>query len=192
MRRGRTRLIKSVKNALSTTVASSSKLTCQHLATIFAECEGIVNSRPIYCGAESYSDPSTITPNDLAIGRQIKCLPLDKAKVDPAIPFTRLQLHRKQLINKFDKTWKRDYLLAQQSLKFVKKNKPEVVKEGQIVLLRDKNLGKGIWKMARILELQKSATDGAVRRVKLKTSKGAIIDRHINMLSLTEADSQNL
>ena len=186
------RLIRNVKTALTTTVASSSKLTCQHLATIFAECEGIVNSHPIYCGNESYSDPSTITPNDLALGRQLKCLPLDKAKIDPAIPFTRLQLHRKMLINKFWTRFRRDYLLAQQSLKFVTKNNPTVIKKGMIVLLRDEKLGKGVWKMARVLELQKSPSDGAVRRVKLKTSKGAVIDRHINMISLTEADAQNL
>ena len=181
------RMVRSVKQALHSSLAATSKLTCRHLETILLEAEAIVNDRPLAVPGDSLADAVTITPAQLCIGRQLRALPFDRSPVNNDVPFTRMQLHRRELINKFWGKWKRDYLLAQQATKFCTKSVACPLKEGQVVLLRDDKIMARKWKLARVESLR-SGADGRVRRVSLRTPNGGVIDRHINQLSLLECD----
>lgn len=176
------RMVRSVKDALKSTLAAPN-LSARHLETIMIEVEGIINDRPLIAPSESDDEPATISPAMLCIGRPIHLIPMANSAGKPGSDFNRMQLHRRELVNKFWRRWQKDYLLQHQATKFVGAREA-VLEKGQIVLLREENLNKGKWKLARVVE-PILGRDGRIRRVKLRTQQG-YIDRHINHLALLE------
>ena len=87
------------------------------------------------------------------------------------------------MVSAFWRRWRKDYLLAFQAVRLVK-DVTASLEPDQVVLLREENLGKGTWTLARILDTF-PGRDGRVRRVKLKTAAGIFV-RHINQISLLE------
>ena len=177
------RMVQSVKTALKTTFRNSG-VPFRQLETIMIEAEAIVNDRPLVAQSEDESAQHTITPSQLCIGRCVTTLPLDqKVEQKAHTDYTRMQMYRKELILKFWKRWKHEYLLGQQALMFAGKGKVPL-EAGQIVLLKEDNIAKGRWKFARVLETI-TGRDGLIRRVKLRTAQG-VVDRHINFVALLE------
>jgi hypothetical protein len=179
------RLVRSVKEGLRTTLGNC-RISRVHLQTILCEIEGLVNERPLSEVSEREDDAATVTPNLLCIGRNIVPLPIDTSK-STTIPtsFSKMHAHRKFLLNQFWKVWRKEYLLSLQVSRYWLKNKPPPLEINQVVLIRDENLSKGVWRLGRILELQTGRNDNLVRRVKLRTQSGTL-ERHINSLSLLE------
>ena len=177
------RMIRSVKDALKRTF-NTHNLPFTTLETILIEVEGIVNDRPLIAPTENDLDPMTITPATLCLGRHIQQLPFDQTEGVITNDFSRLQIYRKKLLNNFWNAWRKDYLLGQQAVSILKNRQEPLVKKGQIVLLREENLSKGRWRLARVIK-PLVGRDKRVRRIQLKTSNG-IIDRHINQIALLE------
>ena len=69
--------------------------------------------------------------------------------------------------------------------KWVEKNE-DPLKIGDVVLMREENLSKSSWKLARIHELFKGK-DNVIRSASLKVPSGHIVRRHLNNISLLEA-----
>ena len=176
------RMVRSVKDALKTTLAAPN-VSFRHLETMLIEVEGIINDRPLMSPTEDDNDPATVTPAMLCIGRPIHMIPMAEVDTKAGKDFSRMQVYRRELINKFWRRWRQDYLLQQQVSRFTT-GRMGIVEKGQIVLLREENLSKGKWRLAKVIE-PVLGRDGRIRRVKLRTSKG-LIDRHINQLALLE------
>ena len=179
------RMIRSVKDAMKTTLAAAN-ISARHLETIMIEVEGLVNDRPLVAPSEDDNDPATVTPNKLCIGRSVHLMPMVEINTKPGASFTKMQRYRRELINKFWNRWRKDYMLQQQASKYDTSKEP-ILQKGQIVLLREENLNRGKWRLAKVLDPVKGR-DGRIRRVKLKTQQG-LIDRHINQLALLEGSS---
>ena len=179
------RMVKTVKEALRTSLGTAT-LTQNHLETLLCEAEGIVNDRPLAVIAENEDDVSTITPSMLCIGRHISALPFDNTKNPEKDDYTKMWAYRKKLVLQFWQRWRKDYLLSNVLSRFVSDASP-VIEKDQVVLLNEKNIGKGKWMLARVMDAT-PGRDGKIRRVTLRTNKEKhpIIDRHINFISLLE------
>ena len=180
------RLVRTVKTALKATFASTSKLTFSHLEGCIYTCEKLCNDRPLSALSENYDSNGTVTPSLITHGRLLQNLPFDHTPLKDGVPFSRMQSHRKLLVQHFFKRWRKEYLMANLASKFASGGGQIPINVGQIVLIKEEGL-KPYFKLGRIVELLKSA-DSMVRRVKVKTANGSILDRHIQHICLTEED----
>ena len=189
------RMVQSVKIALKRTYGDTC-LRYDELESALVEAEGIVNDRPIAAVSEDEDDPGTITPSMLCIGRPIQGLPFDERNLSAQSlekqPVAKILRIRKQLALQFWRTWRRDYLLNLQATNHSKAEDYDL-KVNQIVFLKEENLAKGKWRLAKITDF-KRGRDGKIRRVTLTinesspatTLKTTTVERHVNMLGLLE------
>ncbi|KAJ8047912.1 hypothetical protein HOLleu_00028 [Holothuria leucospilota] len=147
------------------------QLTHEVLVTFMAEAVAIVNSRPISYISSDANDPAPLTPNMLLT-----------QKTDPLQPvadeFTRQDLYGRKrwrrvqyLADQFWVRWGKEYL---QSLQPRQKwlHPQENVATGDVVLLKDRDVVRGSWPLARFVKTYES-DDGKVRKVEvLVCSKG--------------------
>ncbi len=179
------RMIKSLKLTIKRNF-SLQKMTPMQLQTAFCDCEAWINDRPIAPPQSAIDSELVITPSLLTRGRLLTQVPQDPSHLDEEgiSLITRMMVHRRLLQNKLWRAWQNEYLLQFQVTRLLaSKNMPRL-EVGQVVLLRDKNLRLGTWKLVRVMELCKG-TDGLVRRVILKTSTGTL-NRHVNDLAFME------
>ena len=184
-----------IKKALRTTLANSSKIPFPQLESIVYSIEAFINDRPLQCPSESFEEGGTVvTPSFICHGRQLQQLPFDREQLDDSKPFSRLQLHRKTLVSLAFRSWKKQYLMGTQALRWAKKGESPPLRENQVVLLRDAtaNIGKERWDLAKIVEVKRSQGDNMIRRLKLKNKKGNIIDRHVSEVALLPHDIREI
>ena len=159
----------------------SSMLNDESFRTLLAEVECIVNSRPLT--VENLEDQSSLplTPNAILTMKSKVILP------PPGI-FQREDMYcRKRwrqvqhLANEFWTRWRKEYVASIQE-----RSKWKGVRENflvnDVVLLKDENLPRNQWPLARVAEVFPS-DDGLVRRVRLyiPTSKSEL-ERPIHKL----------
>ena len=159
----------------------------------------MLNSRPLcYVGDES-DKGHMITPNHfLSMNQSSGVIDIDYDIDDPE--FVRKLSSKDNLIlswkkgqnilNNFWECWKNEYLQSlreryQREIKCNGKESKDEPKVNDIVLIKD-NLPRGTWKLAKICELIESF-DGNVRSAKVKTSKGKMLRRPLNLLYPIEA-----
>ena len=176
-------MVKIFKNALFKIFRATSRTTLATMDSLFLEACAIANSRPL-CRPTSL-DAIPVSPALLCQNRELGALPFDAENVNRECKFSRMELYRKQLINSFWKTWRRDVVLRQRVSNFQKDT--NYVKVGQIVVLADANVPKGVYKLARITQLFPSK-DGKIRRCNLVTPQNTAISRHVNDLYVFEED----
>lgn len=182
------RLISPVKRCLRTVLQQQtpSDVTLQ---TTLVEISGMLNARPITAVYEPEKGIETaLTPNHLIYGRSTSLLPTILKDVSKTSNFKESWRQRQQLLGGFWRKWQKMYLLSLAPLKregWVKR-KEDPLKEGDVVLIREENLGKNTWKLARVTGLHRSK-DGAIRSASLKIPSGNIVHRHMKHLSLLEA-----
>ena len=184
-----------VKSALMNTVRKS-KLSYQSMFTLVCEAECLVNLRPLgVLGSEGI----TVTPSELAIGRNTNLVP-DDGKIDFSKPLSRKMYEQKKLTNSFFRRWQQDYLQNLAVSRIWKKDYPNILKIGMHVLVRDNDLSKNQWMTGIITDLIRS-NDGRIRSCVLKNTKGNTIYRPTSKISIfehslledyNEADSPNL
>ena len=184
-----------VKSALMNTVRKS-KLSYQSMFTLVCEAECLVNLRPLgVLGSEGI----TVTPSELAIGRNTNLVP-DDGKIDFSKPLSRKMYEQKKLTNSFFRRWQQDYLQNLAVSRIWKKDYPNILKKGMHVLVRDNDLSKNQWMTGIITDLIRS-NDGRIRSCVLKNTKGNTIYRPTSKISIFEhslledyndADSPNL
>ena len=162
------RMIRVIRRVLSA-VLGNCRLNDEILATVFAEVENIINSRPITKLSDSIDDPSPLTPNHLLLLRNGPILP-------PCISesmYCRRWKYVQNLANQFWKRWVREYLPE-----LAKRNKwrdPQVnVKVNDLVLIKDENMPRNLWPLgliSRVIE----GRDGLVRTVHVKTKSKTLV-----------------
>ena len=127
----------------------------KELNTILFEVETIVNNRPIsYVYNDSEGILYALTPSHLIYGRRIATIPSDAHYeiFSTAKSLTKRSKHHMKLLDKFTKSWKRNYLLnlRERSLKIDGSFKETGIRIGDIVLLKDDNSRRTFCRLAKV------------------------------------------
>ncbi|XP_066595396.1 uncharacterized protein [Prorops nasuta] len=154
-------------------------LTYEKFATVLAEIEACLNSRPLCPLSGDVEDLNALTPAHFLLGRSSGLIPEAPC---PQVPENRLS--RFQLMSRIQQSywnhWSKEYLHHLQE-----RNKWRGPEEnfaiGQLVVLRDDRYPPGKWPLGRIIQLH-PGDDGLVRVVSVRTSNG-IFKRPIVRLS---------
>ena len=196
------RQIRTLRNVLAALlVESGTHLDDESFRTLLKEVQNIVNSRPLTVNnLASPGFPEPLTPNHLLTMKA-------KVLMPPPGVFQREDLYSKRrwrrvqyLADMFWNRWRKEYLLTlQQRQKWIKPHRNFVV--GDIVLVKDDNLPRNQWKLARVKETLPS-DDGFVRKVILavgtttldkcgrRTQEVQYLERPIHKLVLIQPQDQ--
>ena len=140
----------------------------------------VVNSRPItYILSDDLEEP--LTPSHLLCGHRVLSLPdpIDVVKSNVSDltttkgDLTRRLRHLSKVLEDFWRRWKTEYLLElREAHRYarVKRGVEQSVNTGDVVVVHDDNLPRGLWKIGRVGELMVWA-DGNVRGVVLKIAR---------------------
>ena len=176
------RMVQNVKKSL-TAITHGNTLDIDTLATVFAECENIVNNRPLGVVREM---EEAITPSHLIAGRKLLSLPdeANKGERKPSAP-NAMWRQRQVVLNKFWKKFSHDYLINQQPRKKWRNYTNSMIKPGDIVVVRDENLSRNDWKLAKVLEIINDR-NGIPRYATVQSNNGLPLRRHFERLALLE------
>lgn len=171
--------VKSVKFHLRR-ICGSARLTFEELATIFAQVEACLNSRPLTPFSNEPSDLNVLTSGHFLIGQPLLAVPEPNLTTLPENRLSRWQLVQ-SLQQQFWKRWSSEYLSRlQQRHKWLQQKTN--LKVDDIVLIKDENLPPLKWNLGRITSLHPAA-DNKVRAVTLRTMAGSL-QRPIHKLCL--------
>lgn len=195
------RMVGLVKKALRH-AAGRRILLLDELHTVVKEIESLLNHRPL-TWVYDHADSVVLRPIDL-----IRPVHNEDAQVyvaessdddDEYKPnktyhdkLVRLWKRSANLLNQFWRVFAREYLMALRERRqnthkqgFTSQTEPRI---GQVVLLKDDVMPRGMWKCARITRLHYSR-DGEIRSVQIKNSKGNFLTRPLSLLYPLEIDA---
>ena len=179
------RLIRSVRNTLTSLINGlSNKLNDETLHTLMTEAEMIVNSRPLT--TENLGDPSAqpLSPNNLLTMKTRPVLPPPGA-FQKADVYCRKRWRQVQyLANQFWSRWRKEYLSSLQTREKWT-NPKRNFRVGDIVLMKDTQVPRQQWPMAKVVKVYADPTDKLVRTVDIEApSSKSILKRPIHQLVL--------
>nr|CAH7749573.1 unnamed protein product [Callosobruchus chinensis] len=151
-------------------ILNNNCLTFEQLATVFAQIEAIMNSRPLTPLSSDPSDLSVLTPGHFLIHYPLLSVP----QVDlTSVPSNRLTQYEglQKLMQTFWRRWKKDYLQQLQTRTKWLESNGTPIREGTLVFLADENTPPLHWKRGRVTKLH-PGSDGIVRSVTLRTATG--------------------
>lgn len=164
------RLIRSVRSILSVLLAQhSTQLDDESLRTFMCEVAAILNSRPL-C-AQSINDsnaPEPLTPNHILTMKSSIIVPPPGEFMKADLYVIKRWRRVQYLVNEFWSRWRNEYLKSLQARSKWQKPKRNL-SVGDVVILKDDNLTRNDWKLAKVIEVYPSK-DGYVRSVKLLMS----------------------
>lgn len=148
-------------------VLGEQKLTYEEFQTLLTQIEACLNSRPLCPLTEDPDDAENcLTPGHFLIGRPIISIPQENLQEQNISPRRRWQLTEK-MFQGFWKQWSAEYLHElQQRGKWC--NKTRNIQKGDIVLIKEDNLGPMKWPLGKVLEVH-PGKDDLVRVVTVKT-----------------------
>ncbi|XP_076284633.1 uncharacterized protein LOC143211095 [Lasioglossum baleicum] len=156
-------------------VIGESALTFEEYATLFAQIEASLNSRPICPLSDDPSDLSALTPGHFLIGDALNVIPEPDLADTPRSRLSRWQLLR-QLLDHFWSRWSREYVQRFHSAsKWHSKSPPLQI--GDLVLVRDERTPPAKWPLARVTALHPGKDD--VTRVVTVRTASTILKRPI-------------
>ena len=165
------RMIGIARNILNAMFAAlgMQQLTHEVLSTLMAEITAIINNRPLVPVSNDPSVPEILTPASI----------LSRMKSSPVLAapgrFTQKDLYTSQwrqvqhLANIFWARWRKEYLPLLQPRRKWQTELPSL-KEGDLVLMRDKEAPRNDWPLARVSKTFPSQ-DGNVRKVEVETAR---------------------
>lgn len=162
--------VKSTKSHLKRIMANAS-LTFEDFATLLAQVEAILNSRPLSPLSSDPRDLNPLTPSHFLIGRPLTSIPepdLTETKENRLTKFQRIQ----QLFQHFWRRWYIEYIGELQTRCKWKESKGQL-NVGAMVLIKIKNQPPLSWPIGRVQELH-PGPDGTSRVATILTSTGAI------------------
>nr|CAH7732587.1 unnamed protein product [Callosobruchus chinensis] len=151
-------------------ILNNNCLTFEQLATVFAQMEAIMNSRPLTPLSSDPSDLSVLTPGHFLIHYPLLSVP----QVDLiSVPSNRLTQYEglQKLMQTFWRRWRKDYLQQLQTRTKWLESNGTPIREGTLVFLADENTPPLQWKRGRVTKLH-PGSDGIVRSVTLRTATG--------------------
>lgn len=99
-------------------------------------------------------------------------------------------------LNVFWEIWRTEYLTSlrertQREITSSKGAQKRTPRKGEIVLLNESGIPRGMWKLLRIKDI-KIDKDGKVRNVQVETPTGKLLDRPINVLYPLEVNDEEI
>ncbi|XP_076294560.1 uncharacterized protein LOC143215865 [Lasioglossum baleicum] len=148
-------------------VIGESQLTFEEYATLLAQIEAALNSRPICPLSDDSSDLSALTPGHFLIGDALNVIPEPNFADTPRSRLSRWQLLR-QMLDHFWSRWSKEYL---QQLQAASKwhSKSEPFRNGDLVLVRDERTPPAKWPLARVTDIH-PGKDDVTRVVTVRTA----------------------
>lgn len=142
-------------------VIGATILTYEELATLVAEIESCLNSRPLIPLHDNPED--VLTPGHFLIGAPLNSMPSSSSHT---LPLSQRWQLISQLFHSFWKQWSSEYLTELQRRS--KWRRPiNSLRRGDVVLIKEDNLKPLQWSMARVQEVH-YGKDGLVRVVTLR------------------------
>ena len=169
------RQIRTVRSVLSSLLLSNgTQLDDDSLRTLMCEAESIVNCRPLTVNhLADHNSPEPLTPNHLLTMKSKVLLPPPGIFEEPDIYARKCWKRVQCLANQFWTRWRKEYMLSlQERNKWTHPHRN--LKIDDIVLIKDENLPRNVWPLARVSEVFLSS-DGKVRKVKL-----VLADSHLD------------
>ena len=157
-------LIKSAKRALRAAIGSR-MLTDEELQTVFAEIEGLLNSRPLTYPSSDPRDDGPLTPNHFLVGQMGGTLAPELPRKELDSPSRRWR-HTQRVLSKVWKRFLREILPNLNRLHKWRDVKPDI-EDGDVVLVVDTASPRGHWPLARV-ERTYPGPDGHVRTVDIR------------------------
>lgn len=147
--------------------AGRSKVTHEVLCTFMAEVTAIINSRPLIPVSSDPEAPLILTPAMLLTQRS-GTPPAPPADGSEASLLKHQWKRVQALAETFWARWRREYLSVLQARQKWHAKKPNL-KEGDIVLLKDKHARRNEWSIGRV-EKTFPSEDGLVRKSDIKVA----------------------
>lgn len=153
------REVRSIKTALYT-VLGAQTVGEEVLATVLAEIEGVLNSKPLGYVSTDVADVDPVTPNYLLMGRLDPALPQAVYSSDE-MRGRRMWRHSQVLADQFWSHYVLYYLPSLQARQKWVKEKTNLT-EGTVVMIIDQSLPRAVWPVGRV-EKVIVGVDGRVR-----------------------------
>ena len=161
------RKIGSVRRVLEATfkLISQRGISRDEFITFLAEAASVVNNTPLWTHSHDPNDPTPLTPQMLLTLRQPNdFVALDDYSEDDILAYGSKRYRRSQyLASQFWRRWRTEYLRTLTIRQKWRKPSPSF-KEGDVVLIKEKNLARNAWPMGRVSKT-KPSSDGLVRKV---------------------------
>ena len=188
------RMVRSTKCCLRKMIGRAS-FTRDELLTAVVEIEPVINSRPLsYVSATDIEEP--LTRSHLIVGRRLLSLPNYLASMsDPsdedfevnASQLTKRMKHLATVLNNFWRRWRSEYLneLRESHCHGAKNTRNTHIATGEVVIVHDDSLPRGLWKLGQILEVF-PGVDGLPRnalvRVARRDKQHTLLKRLVQLL----------
>lgn len=162
--------VKSMKHHLKRSVGLHT-LDQDQLATLLAQIEAVLNSRPIHPLSDDCDDLQALTPGHFLVGESLIVPTAFEVEAEPkAIGIVKAFRLRQKIVQNFWDRWRLDYLHTLQERKKWRKEK-ENLTIGTMVLLMEERTPPAAWSIGRIVAI-KPGKDGLVRTVDIRTGTG--------------------
>lgn len=177
--------VKSTKHHLRRVIGES-KLTYEEMATLLAQVEACLNSRPLQAVSDDPEDYEALTPGHFIIGAPLNAVPEPSLTELPASRLSRWQLIQ-QMKDHFWNRWTKEYLhTLSHRPKWFKVG--EEISVGRLCLIRSEVTAPTRWPLARVEQLHPGA-DGHTRVVTLRTATSRLT-RPVSKLVLLPVSSE--
>eukprot|EP00794_Sanderia_malayensis_P001256 gene1256-biopygen483 len=184
------RMVRSVKRCLRK-VLGNARVNLDELTTVLTEVENNLNSCPLTFEYDELEE-QVLTPSHLLVGRRLSSLSegielksnINDADINNSLNKRFLYLSRK--LDHFWNRWRKEYLIDLREAHRVPNKGPAVISEGEVVLVHEEKVKRGMWKMAVVEKLifgkDNQVRGATIRRVGKGKGKPEIIDRPIQRL----------
>ena len=180
------RMIRTIRKILNALLIQQS-FNEETLHTLMCEVECVINNRPLLPVSLDPRDDAPLTPNHILHLNSILPGPHDPSDADLQGP--RRWRQAAYLADQFWRRWRRDYLpLLQQRDRRMTRSQTNL-NQGDVVLLVDDLVPRGVWPLGRVEEALMS-NDGKVRTVRVR-SRGTLFLRPVSkVVKIIEAKSK--
>lgn len=175
------RLVGSTKLALKKAIGSRC-LSFDELATVLSEVEAVLNSRPLTHLYDEPGEPEPLCPSFFLTGKRLTTLPSVGCRDENIdISLHKLWTRRQLAIKAFWRIWTKEYLAELRNLHHRKERQGKILAVGDLVLIRDSQLPRQQWSLARIQKVF-PGRDGKIRSCFLRMPGGSTLKRPIQLL----------
>ena len=153
-------------------VLGNAKLSFEELYTVLTEVENTLNSRPL---TYDYDEPGVemLTPSHLIFGRRVSALAdgidrrVNTTEFDEVSNVHKRFSYLTRILSLFWNRWKKEYLVGLREAHKSGKHKSPNIDKGDVVLVQDENMKRGMWKIAIVEDLI-VGKDDVVRGAKVR------------------------
>ena len=197
------RLVRSTKRCLKK-ILGSARLTYEELLMLLVETECILNSRPLtYAYSQEDDVEEPLTPSHLLSGRRLLSRIADQEDSGQEVGnedrenLSKRARYMKLLLNHFWRPWQMEYLTElrqHHAVQWKTFNKGTIIKESDLVILKEDKVPRNSWKLGRVKDLhigKDGQARGATVTLPREGKKSYQLQRPIQLLYLFEASSEN-